>query len=198
MTRFIFSRLTSLIAISDVSVAALSGCQTLRDRAVKIEQASEANPGPCPRAFSLYDAARIIEFDGPERFSSVAYSGEMGKVTSLCRYVGTDPIKASLKFDANLGIGPAAQSRTHTYRYFVAVTRKNIEVINKKYYPITVTFPPGIDRVAVTEEVGSIIIPRANETTSGENFEIIIGFDLTPNQAQFNADGKRFRPNAGQ
>lgn len=198
MTRFIFSRFTSALAICAVTVAGLSGCKTLKDRAVKIEQASEANPGPCPRAFSLYDAARIVEFAGEERFSNVAYSGEMGKVTSLCRYVGTEPIKAGLVFDANFGIGPAAQSRTHTYRYFVAVTRKNIDVINKQYYPITVTFPEGADRVVVTEKVAEITIPRANETTSGENFEIIIGFDLTPNQAAFNADGKRFRPNAGQ
>ena len=199
MTRFIFSRLTSLLAIGAVSIATLSGCQTLRDRAVKIEQATEANPGPCPRAFSLYDAARIVEFRGEaERMSNVAYSGEMNKVTSLCRYVGTDPIKANLNFDASFGIGPAATERTHTYRYFVAVTRKNIDVINKQYYPITVTFPPGVDRLAVSESVAEIIIPRANETTSGENFEIIIGFDMTPEQAQFNADGKRFRPNAGQ
>ncbi len=198
MTRFIFSRFTSALAICAVTAVSVSGCQTLKDRAVKIEQSSETNPGPCPRAFSLYDAARIVEFNGAERFANVAYSGEMGKVTSICRYVGTDPIKANLTFDANFGIGPAAQSRTHTYRYFVAVTRKNIDVINKQYYPITVSFPPGSDRVTVRETVGEIVIPRANETTSGENFEIVIGFDLTPEQATFNADGKRFRPNAGQ
>ncbi|WP_017932675.1 hypothetical protein [Robiginitomaculum antarcticum] len=198
MTRFFRPRLFTACALGASMIAGLSACQTLRERAVKVEQASETNPGPCPRAFSLYDAARIVEFAGEERYSNVAYSGEMGKVTSVCRYVGTAPIIANLVFNANFGIGPAATQRTHTFRYFVAVTRKNIDVIDKEYFPITVTFPPGSDRVSVTETVGEITIARANETTSGENFEIIIGFDLTEAQADFNAEGKRFRPDAGQ
>ena len=42
------------------------------------------------------------------------------------------------------------------------------------------------------------MIPRAAEGTSGENFEIIVGFELTESQREFNADGKRFRVSAGQ
>jgi len=84
------------------------------------------------------------------------------------------------------------------YEYFVAVTRKNIDVINKQTFPIQVTFPAGKDRVSVTERVDKIVIPRATEGTSGENFEIIVGFELTPEQRAFNADGKRFRVSAGQ
>lgn len=199
MTRFFRPRLFTACLLGASMIAGLSACQTLRDRAVRVEQADEVNPGPCPRAFSLYDAARIIEFAGSEeRYADVMYSGEMGKVTSVCRYVGTTPINANLVFDANFGIGPAATQRTHTYRYFVAVTRKNIDVINKEYFDITLDFPPGVDRVSVRETIGEITIARANETTSGENFEIIIGFDLTPAQADFNAQGKRFRPDAGQ
>ena len=34
-------------------------------------------------------------------------------------------------------------------------------------------------------------------TTSGANFEILVGFDVTPQMAAFNRLGKRFRPNAG-
>ena len=84
------------------------------------------------------------------------------------------------------------------YNYFVAPTRKNIDVLEKAVFPITVTFPPGQDRVTVTEEIDEIVIPRANDTTSGENFEIVVGFVVTPEQRAFNADGKRFRISAGQ
>ena len=48
----------------------------------------------------------------------------------------------------------------------------------------------------MTEEQ-TIIIPRAELTTSGDNFEILVGFDVTPEMAQFNRDGSRFRINAG-
>ena len=34
-------------------------------------------------------------------------------------------------------------------------------------------------------------------TTSGANFEVLVGFDVTPQMAAFNRDGKRFRLNAG-
>ena len=50
----------------------------------------------------------------------------------------------------------------------------------------------------VTEKINEIRIPRANDTTSGENFEIVVGFVVTPEQRAFNADGKRFRVSAGQ
>jgi len=51
--------------------------------------------------------------------------------------------------DISFGRGPAAAGQsTATYEYFVAVTRKNIGVINKQTFPIQVTFPAGQDRVS--------------------------------------------------
>jgi len=52
--------------------------------------------------------------------------------------------------------------------------------------------------VYMTESLNRITIPRATETTSGTNFEIIVGFDLTPEQIAWNRAGQRFRVNAGQ
>jgi hypothetical protein len=43
--------------------------------------------------------------------------------------------------------------------------------------------------------VKGIVIPRATATVSGANFEILVGFDVTPEMAAFNREGKRFRPN---
>jgi hypothetical protein len=51
--------------------------------------------------------------------------------------------------------------------------------------------------VTRTEEIEGIVIPRANAEVSGENFEVLVGFELTPEQVQFNRDGKRFRVDAG-
>lgn len=59
-------------------------------------------------------------------------------------------------------------------------------------------FPSGKNRVTITERINKITIPRANAGTSGENFEIIVGFILTPEQREFNIQGKRFRVSAGQ
>ena len=96
-----------------------------------------------------------------------------------------------------LGRGPQAQGASKTYRYWVAVTDRNREVINKVYFDLPVTFPAGQDRVMYTDRLKGITIPRANNNVSGVNFEVLVGFDVTPQMVAFNRDGKRFRPNAG-
>ncbi len=190
---------TTLIGAAALSLLALAGCRSTQE-ALSIGAAGEANPGPCPRAFALYEASRIVEIngDGAESFGNVGFTGEIDKVRSLCRYYADRPIVGDLTVDFSLGRGPSAAGDTMTYSYFVAVTRKNIDVLEKSYFPLTVTFAPGQDRVRVTETIDEITIPRANDTTSGENFEIIVGFEVSPEQRAFNADGKRFRVSAGQ
>jgi len=182
-----------------MAILALAGCRSTQD-ALQIGEAAERNPGPCPRAFALFDASRIVEIrgDGTESFNNVGFTGEINSVRSLCRYFADRPINGDLTIDFALGRGPAATEATATYEYFVAVTRKNIDVIEKQVFPLNVTFPAGVDRVQITEEIDRIIIPRANDTTSGENFEIVVGFVVTPEQRAFNNDGKRFRVSAGQ
>ncbi len=190
---------TTLIGAAALSFLALAGCRSTKE-VLAIGEAAEANPGPCPRAFALYDASRLVEIrgDGAEKFGNVGFTGEIDKVRSLCRYYADRPIVADLTLDFSLGRGPAASGDTITYNYFVAATRKNVDVLEKSVFPLTVTFPPGQDRVQVTEKIDEIIFPRANDTTSGENFEIVVGFVVTPQQRAFNADGKRFRVSAGQ
>lgn len=183
-------------------VLALTGCRSsgsVQD-VLRIGEGAERNPGPCPRAFALHDASRIVEFRGDrETFQTVGFTGEIAEVRSLCRYVGLRPIRGNVEITFDLGRGPAAGAQeTAVYQYWVAVTRKNIAVINKQTYPLTVRFPAGEDRVRVTETIDEYLIPRATETTSGENFEIIVGFEVTPAQREFNAQGRRFRVNAGQ
>jgi len=180
-----------------VALIALSGCRSTKE-AFQIGEAAEKNPGPCPRAFSLYDAQRIVEFKGAERFANVGFTGEMGKIRSLCRYYGEQPIIADLEIDMEFGRGPVAEGDTATYEYFIAVTRKNTAVIHKEVFPITVRFPAGQNRVSKTEKIDKISIPRASENTSGVNFEIVVGFVVTDAQREFNAQGKRFRVSAGQ
>lgn len=175
----------------------LSACQTAKE-VFAVGEAAKNNPGPCPEAFALYETSRLVQFNGKESYSDVGFTAEIEKVRSLCRYYGDGPINADLSLDISFGRGPAAIGQSAVYEYFVAVTRKDIDVINKQVFPISITFPQGKDIVHATETVGQIIIPRANEGTSGANFEIIVGFVLTPDQIAFNADGKRFRVSAGQ
>ena len=157
------------------------------------------NAGPCPFVKSLYDAARYVEFkDGREASANVGFSGEIQGISAGCSYKDEEPIEVTMEVLFEMGKGPQADGRSKTYRYWVAVTDRNRTVLAKETFDLPVTFPEGEDRVYVTEQIGSITIPRASMATSGSNFEVLIGFEVTPQMAAFNRDGKRFRLNVGQ
>ncbi|MBE7217218.1 MAG: Tat pathway signal sequence domain protein [Caulobacteraceae bacterium] len=156
------------------------------------------NAGPCPFVKVLYDAARQVELkDGKESPSAVGFTGEIQNVRSVCQYKGAEPIRVQMAVNFQFGRGPQAEGETKTYRYWVAVTKRNSLVLDKQEFAVPVRFTPGVDRMTYTDLLKDVVIPRADKGVSGSNFEVLVGFDVTPQQAEFNRDGKRFRANAG-
>ena len=172
------------------AAAAVSGCTT-SDRA---KAAREKNPAPCPNVIVLQDAARIIEFaDDTQSLENVAYTAEITNVELSCRYFADEPIDASVEIGLAFGRGPQADSLEREFTYFVAVTRRNQEMIEKAEFTVPVKFGREDLVERISEKIDEIIIPRASERTSGSNFEVIIGFALTPDQARFNRSGKSLK-----
>ena len=210
------------IAVLSLSLLALGACTSGQGRTIELpggvlpEEAQNQTPpnfwermvgaddrpnvGPCPLMGVLYDNARVVDFAVPaqERYANIEFTGEMQGVRGLCRYVDADPITMSLDIDMSFGRGPAATSDRQTYRYWVAVTRRGVAPIEKAYFDVDVRFPRDEAVVTHRETIERIVIPRATPDLSGENFEILIGFELTPEQLQFNRDGRRFRIDAAQ
>ena len=157
------------------------------------KKAREANPAPCPNIVVLNDAARFINFDGAEALENITYTGEIVDVSSTCRYFAANPINAEVSIDLAFGKGPKGAEQQQVFKYFVAVTRKDTEVIAKQEFAVPIKFDG--DRPVQTERVNvdKIHIPRAGENVSGTNFEIIVGFVLTPQQALYNRSGKSLK-----
>ena len=163
----------------------------------------DRNAGPCPYVKVLYDAARYVEFAEPqETAGAVAWTGEIQGLNAACRYRDDDPIQVDVELLFSFGKGPRAEGQSKSYRYWVAVTERNRAVLAKEWFQIDADFTKGQDRVSVRERLGGITIPRASRTISGDNFEVLVGFEVTPEMAAFNREGKRFRvdvaPAAGQ
>lgn len=155
------------------------------------------NAGPCPYVKILYDAARYVELvDNRAATANVGFTGEIEGVTADCEYRGSDPITVDMNLLFNLGRGPQAAADTRTYRYWIAVTERNQAVLSKEYIDLPVDFDG--QRTASATDSRTIVIPRASETTAGSNFEILVGFEVTSEMAEFNRNGSRFRINAGQ
>ena len=187
-----------LIAASvTIAALALTGCQSVRQTLAD----PEPNPGPCPNALALYDAHRSVEMLGPElAYENVGFTAEILNVVGRCTYTDerASPIDMEVGVRMAFGRGPAATGTSKTYDLFVAVTRTDNVVITREVFPVTVRFERGQNRVEVIEEFAPITISRASPTTSGTNFEVLLGFELTEDQLQFNRDGLRFRVSAGQ
>ena len=157
------------------------------------------NAGPCPYVKVLYDAARYVELkDNQPAATAVAFTGEIQNMASACEYKSDEPIHVQARLLFGLGRGPAAVGAQKTYRYWVAVTDRNRAILAKQYFDLPVVFAPGQDRVDKIEDITGISIPRANIKVSGANFEVLIGFDVTPEMATFNREGERFRVNVGE
>jgi hypothetical protein len=152
--------------------------------------------GPCPFVRVLYDAARYVELKAnKEAVEAVGYTGEIEGVRASCTYKGDEPIRLKVAVGFGLGRGPQAAGWSNTYRYWVAVTLRNRTVLAKQYFDVKADFNVDTDRVLKVEHIDGIVIPRATGTVNGSNFEVLVGFDVSPEMAAFNRDGKRFRMN---
>jgi hypothetical protein len=155
------------------------------------------NDGPCPFVKVLYDASRITEFAGAQKSAStVAYSGEIEGLNAVCRYKGAEPITVEMMTTFAIGRGPAGTSENKAVNYWIAVTDRNRAVLTKQPFGFVAHFPKGADRVMVFQHTDKITIPRAAANITGENFEVLVGFEVTPEQAAFNREGNRFPVNA--
>lgn len=171
-----------------------------KEKEWKVEQAplpEQQNAGPCPFAKVLYDASRYVELKGgQENPAAVGYTGEIEGLQASCAYKGNQPIHEHLAVGFAFGKGPQAKAMHKDYRYWVAVTVRNLAILDKQYFTVSADFPKGSDRVNYVDQLADIQIPRAKAGVSGANFEILVGFDVTPEMADFNRLGKRFRVNA--
>lgn len=157
-------------------------------------QARLRNPAPCPNVLVLQDAAKMVEFSGEEKsLENIAYSGEITGVRTSCRYFAGEPIEATLEVSFAMGKGPQATSNQKTVPYFVAITRKNRDLIARQEFSVPVKFKRGRDVAITSDVINKIIIPRANENISGDNFEIVVGLDLNREQIIYNRSGKSLK-----
>ncbi|MEQ3745344.1 MAG: hypothetical protein ABNH53_03815 [Henriciella sp.] len=186
-------RISALLAATAMLAACNSG-SGLRDAFD-----SRQNAGACPPAGSVYTASRVVELSDPESptFNNISYTGEIVDVRLFCRYASDEPVRAEIEVDFAFGKGPQATSNTHDYTYWVAVTRRSGKVLNKERFTVRADFGNG-DVIGASELVQRIVIPRADTTISAANFEVLVGFELTEDQVEFNKNGQRFRLGAGQ
>jgi hypothetical protein len=173
----------SASAAALVAALALSGCSWFgSDRAD-----GGTSQYPCPMVGVLNETDHVTLLSGAGTdLTDVVARAEMGRVVSQCSYnIDESTITVDLAFDGVAELGPAATSRDLNLKAFVAVTRRYETFDKKQVYDIPVNFPAGQRQVRFVKTVDGTVLPYGG-TADGRIYQILIGFQLTQEQLDYN------------
>jgi hypothetical protein len=174
------------LALGGLTLLALAGCGW------------NEKPGvitACPRVGVLYDAAKLTEFTSgaSTELANLAYDSEISDAFTECEYDG-DEVVSKIEFALDMWAGPAAPAVEKEFRYFIVVTELNQRVLTKEYFTYRANFNKA-RRVYEVKEIDGIRIPY-KRLGRGDLYEILIGWDLTPEQIEYNRTHTPFeKPN---
>ncbi len=141
---------------------------------------------PCPPAVVLSDARHIfIVTPGGRGPNNVRVAGRITIPVAECSYDdGKVFVDLSLPFD--LARGPRLPKGRAQFEvpYFVAVADRRERILAKEVFVTQVRMGGDQDRTAVVEVIEQIIPLRPGQ--KGTDFVIYVGFQLTPEQVEFN------------
>lgn len=154
----------------------LSGCSLL----------AKKDERTCPRVEVVGDLSRLVKFrDGPGRdLSDVLYSARIDDVKSSCKYdktgVTIDMIVSLVGERGRAGAGAAKSDVS----YFVAITDRTQNIVAKRVFTSPFEFSDA-GSATISDELDQRI-PLA-PTAPGSDHTLIVGFQLTPEEIDFNA-----------
>ncbi|MGD1935417.1 MAG: hypothetical protein ACFB0Z_13100 [Candidatus Phaeomarinobacter sp.] len=145
----------------------------------------------CPNAGVLSDAAEMTEYraGGGRDITDVAYRWELLDAVADCSYSGTT-IDVDYALSMGVSVGPAADRRVVTATVFVAVTRNGEAVLQKTTFEAEVEFEVGQRTTVYTRTFEGLEFDVGDD--NGVIYDIVLGFQLTPEQVQENRSRLRF------
>ena len=153
---------------------------------------ASAPPPPCPELSVLGDAASLTKFvEGAGRdLTDVLYEARLVDAAGACDYdmkkeTGEGTLSVEMAVSMEMARGPANRDGKALVHYFVAVTGKDQEVLNKQDFAGTVEFTGNRSQLRWTDEPVYLAFPLKKGQT-GRDFRIYVGYDLTPEELEFN------------
>jgi hypothetical protein len=142
----------------------------------------------CPHVALMPELQAVAKFGpGPGRQDSDAiYGARMLAADSSC---SADKKKGGLTVATKLGVAAVRVKpdvRKGQITYFVAVIDRRQTILNKRDFVIELNFPAAQSRLEITEQLEEFIpLPK---DADGADYGIVIGFELTPDELQYNRD----------
>lgn len=138
--------------------------------------------GVCPRIAVLAQAGEITELGAN---NEIAFRAEMTDVRVECEYRTADLQEMTADITSRMRVtkGPGLQGDSVRFNYFVTVTDRRGNVLNKRVFPVTVNFR---GRQSISFNEGSWQFYKMRRGGTGLAYEIWIGFQLTDAQVEYN------------
>ena len=172
----------SLLAIT------LAACESVEDLNPFVESLTYA----CPEALILSDAATITVYrDGsPKDLLDVVYRSRFEIEDYECEWnldpeTGAGALTMSFRAMADTFRGPGLRDRNLTIPYFVTITDPERQVITKSQFDVVANLPPNAQRLQIRDRRVKIDLP-IQPGQRDTDFVLFTGFQLTPDQLDFN------------
>lgn len=144
----------------------------------------------CPAVFILDDAKDLTRFKpGPGRdITDILFEAEIVNFVGDCDY---DEGEAEIKLSVQIRVerGPANKARQVGFDYFVAIPEFQSQSEGKSVFKVTGEFEGNRTRMLYQDDLDMTIPVKA--PTDGAALEIILGFQLTPEELKFNRSRKQ-------
>jgi hypothetical protein len=144
----------------------------------------------CPEVFILEDAKDLTKFKpGSGRdITDILFEAEIVNFTGGCEY---DKGEAEIELLVQIRVerGPANRNRGISFEYFVAIPKFQSQPEGKRVLPVKGAFEDNKTRLIYQDELTMTIPVKA--PTDGAGIEIVLGFQLTPDQLKFNRSRKQ-------
>ncbi|MFQ5534839.1 MAG: hypothetical protein ACE5EM_08485 [Sphingomonadales bacterium] len=178
MTGSTFNRVPRAGLALTLAVIALSlgvgGCSLIKKKTVS-----------CPAVAVVSGTGTLTHFKAGSELNTddVRYQAEISGLSLTCRKA-RGGVEATVTFEISARSGPADTSGSATIPFFVAVTLVNEQVLSKRVFSNEHHFPVQTGNSTFREEVVEFI--PLTEGREARDFEILIGFQLTPDQLEYN------------
>lgn len=142
----------------------------------------------CPTTGILEEASlmRVFASGAAAAPAGVAYDLEFMRALLLeCELNDKQEMTAKIRFEARAQPGPARAENTIRYPYFIALLDPNGKILDKKVLEGEAKFKSGDTQIRFAEEYDKIKFD-VPEGKDGQGYEILIGFQLTREQVEFN------------
>ncbi|MFZ5835401.1 MAG: hypothetical protein ACOY2B_08465 [Pseudomonadota bacterium] len=154
---------------------ALAGALLLMAASCSTDEEIGLEPLVCPAAGVLSDAASLRVFG----------DGEFMRVHLLECALENGEMKAAIRYEARAKPGPAATQNAYEYQYFVTLLAPDGTILSKTIQRSTAKFKSDRAEIFFAEEYDDIEF-TVPEDADGLGYEILIGFQLTREQMEYN------------